>query len=62
MKAARSLLLCLLAAGAAVAGSDNKPNNKPSPQVWRTLAPFKDAGEFNHFRKRAREIARANGA
>jgi hypothetical protein len=62
MKAARSLLLCLLVAGVTLAGSDNIPNKKPSPQVWRTLAPFKDTGEFNHFRKRAREIARANGA
>src|SRR5688500_1331120 len=62
MKAARLLLLCLLVAGVTVAGSDNNTNKKPSPQVWRTLAPFKDTGEINHFRKRAREIARANGA
>ena len=62
MRAARSLLSCLLVAGVVIAGSDNNTNKKPPPQVWRTLAPFNDLAEFDHFRKRAREIARANGA
>lgn len=35
-------------------------DNKPKPPVWKTLAPFKSVAEFNDYRQRAREAARAN--
>ena len=35
-------------------------DNKPKPPVWRTLAPFKSLEEFNDYRQRAREAAKAN--
>src|SRR5262245_44220009 len=64
MKAARSLFLCLLAAAAAQAGNDTAGDStrKPAPQVWHRLAHFRSLAEFNDFRTRARQVARANGA
>jgi hypothetical protein len=35
-------------------------DDKPQPPVWRTLAPFKNLEEFNDYRRRAREAAKAN--
>jgi hypothetical protein len=34
--------------------------SKPRPPVWKALAPFKDMAEFNDYRQRVREAARAN--
>lgn len=62
MRAARLFALCLLGSAAVFGGSGSGNDNKPAPQTWRMLAPFRDLAEFNDFRKRAREIARANGA
>jgi hypothetical protein len=51
-----AILLALLLAPMVVKAADARPK----PPVWKSLAPFKDLAEFNDYRDRAREAARAN--
>jgi hypothetical protein len=51
-----AILLALLLAPMVVKAADARPK----PPVWKSLAPFKDMDEFNEYRRRAQEAARAN--
>jgi hypothetical protein len=47
---------------AVVTPAPARPAVKKLPaQVWKTLAPFKSASEFDEFRRKARDIARTHG-
>jgi hypothetical protein len=51
-----ALACSLLLAPSLVLAADSRPR----PPVWKTLAPFKSVEEFNDYRHRVREAARAN--
>ena len=48
MNAIRIVCLALLATVAAAAGAGESAN-PPRPQVWKSLAPFRNLKEFNEF-------------